>query len=235
MAPPTPQTRTNNVRPEGAKISAQAKDSGYFEPKEAFGWASSDNEELLKAEREILERTPFETPKKALRTEMFTSPGKRAFAQSASADRGDDVFTTPSTSHRSNGSGLHLPSNTPANGPAQSGVALPEAEPSMLAAEALKILRSSDSHVSSRVENELVELLNNHDLRTQGIIKGRDITRLAVQAKDKKIGELQARISALEAEKETNRRVISHLKLDIATSPKKGTGRSVPPARRSAV
>ncbi|KAJ9615187.1 hypothetical protein H2200_001261 [Cladophialophora chaetospira] len=238
---PTPQSRTKNVTPEGANTPTKVKDSGYFEPEETFEWSSSDDDELLKAEQELLERTPFETPKKASRTEVFTSPGKRTFAQMSSSRTvgdealplSDDVFTTPSTSHKPNGSGLRSPSKTPANRPTQSG--LPEAEPSLLAAEALRILRDSNSQISSRVETELVELLNNHDLRTQGIIRGRDITRLAVQAKDKKIGELQARISTLESEKETNRRVISHLKMDIATSPKKGNGRSMPPVRRSEV
>jgi translation elongation factor EF-Tu-like GTPase len=102
-----------------------------------------------------------------------------------------------------------------------------------LASEALAIL--SDSQLSSKVENELVGLLNKYDLRTQGIIKGRDITRLAVQAKDKKIAELQTRISVLEGERETNRTVITHLKHDIATSPTKGRGRGRFPARRSEV
>jgi hypothetical protein len=214
-----------------------------LEPEESFEWSSSDDEELLNAEREALQKAPSDTPRKAPRTDIFTSPGKVTLAGSLTPslkgdDVGplsDDVFTTPSTSHKSNGGGLLSPSNTPASGPMQSGTGPAEAEPSSLASRALKILRNSDSQVSSLVENELVDLLNKYDLRTQGIIKGRDITRLAVQAKDRKIAELQARISALEAEKETNRRVISHLKMDIATSPKRGKGRSIPPARRSEV
>lgn len=242
-APPTPQTRSNDTRSEAAKTSVPPNQSKSFEPEENFEWSSSDDAEMLKAEEELLERTPFETPKKAPRTEVFTSPGKRTFDQMSSSRTigndtwplSDDVFTTPSTSHKPDGSGLLSPSNTPANGTSQSGAGQPEAEPSDLAAEALRILRSSGAHVSSRIETELVELLNNHDLRTQGIIKGRDITRLAVQAKERKIGELQARISALEAEKETSRRVISHMKMDIATSPQKGKGRSMPPVRRSEV
>ncbi len=127
------------------------------------------------------------------------------------------------------------PDDTPAHGPSQTGAGQPGAEPSVLAAEALSILRSSNPKLNPMVENELVELLNMHDLRTKGIIKGRDITRLAIQAKDKKIGELQVRISTLEAEKEMNRNVISHLKMDIATSPKKGKDKQMPPARRSEV
>lgn len=94
---------------------------------------------------------------------------------------------------------------------------------STLAVDALKIL--APVPLTSAVESELVILLNTHALRAQGIAKGRDITRLAIQAKDKKIAELQARIAGLEAERETSRTVIAHLKQDIgakASSPKKG-------------
>jgi hypothetical protein len=221
----------------GARTPAQKVD-------ESFEWSSSDDKELLKAEQEVLERTPYETPKKAPRTGIITSPGKRTFVQTAAHTVGkddtwplsDDVFTTPSTSHKSHGTGLLSPSIIPAKRPSRMDERPPEAEPSTLAVEALEILRSSNSQLSARVEADLVDLLNKHDLRTQGVLRGRDITRLAIHAKDKKIAELQTRIQALEAEKETNRRVISHMKTDIAASPKKGKPtRNVPHARRSEV
>jgi hypothetical protein len=236
-APPTPQTRTRELETIAAKHPAPATE-------ESFEWSSSDDEKLLQAEQEILERTPFETPKKAPRTATITSPGKRSLARPTAQTGGsdeiwplsDDVFTTPSTSHQSRDTGLRSPSMTPANRHTQTNNGPPETETSQLAAEALKILRTSTSQLSTQAENDLVELLNKHDLRTQGIAKGRDITRLAVHAKDKKIAELQSRIEALEAEKETNRRVITHLKMDMADSPKKGTSRrNIPPARRSEV
>ncbi|KIW77481.1 hypothetical protein Z517_09927 [Fonsecaea pedrosoi CBS 271.37] len=216
--PPTPQTRRDKKEPANDKHD------------ESFDWSSSNDEELLMVEQDMLEKAPFQTPKKVPRTESLTSPGKRNFMQTTEqtgvADEtwplSDDVFSTPSATHESRGSGLLSPSSTPAR--RATGYALPEPEPSTLASEALSIL--SGSRLSLEVERELVDLLNRHDLRTQGIIKGRDITRLAVQAKDRKITELQARISALEAEKETNKRVIAHLKQDIAASPKKGKGRS---------
>ncbi|EXJ56504.1 hypothetical protein A1O7_06848 [Cladophialophora yegresii CBS 114405] len=240
---PTPQTKTGYAQIQHADNADQTKTPGHFELEESFDWSSSDDEELLKAEQEALQKTPFDTPRKTPRTDELTSPGKRALsrppAQVVRRDEtwplSDDVFTTPSTSHKSHGTGLLSPSNTPASRPIQSGAEPPEAEPSSLATDVLSILRSSDSQISSWVEAQLVDLLNKYDLRTQGIIKGRDITRLAVQAKDRKIAELQARISALEAEKETNRRVISHLKVDIATSPKRAKGRGMPPPRRSEV
>lgn len=50
-------------------------------------------------------------------------------------------------------------------------------------------------------------LLSKHDLKTQGVIKGRDISRLALKAKDAKILELQARMASLEADREVERAV----------------------------
>lgn len=143
----------------------------------------------------------------------------------------DDVFATPSTSYKSSTTGLPSPTNTPAKLASQLNHPQPEPEHSALATEALTILRGIN--LSAHVEKDLVELLNQHHLRTQGIIKGRDITRVAVAAKDAKIAELQARIATLEAERETNRTVISLLKQDMATSPKRT--RTPTPSRRSFV
>lgn len=216
--------------------------SGEIEKEESFDWSSSNDEALLEVEQEVLaDKAHVETPKKVPRTDSLSSPGKRYLGQvngrtsvrDSTWPLSDDIFATPSTSNQSDLTGLLSPTNTSARGASQAALGISDA--SSLASEALKIL--SNSKISSKVETELVDLLNKHDLRTQGIIKGRDITRLAVQAKEKKIAELQARISVLEAERETSRQVISHLKHDIATSPKRGRGRGrgLPPSRRSEV
>ena len=129
----------------------------------------------------------------------------------------DDVFNTPWSSE--DATGLLSPVETPAG--VRSYAAVPPPVKSSLAADALKILEKSK--LSRDVEQELVELLNKHDLRAQGIAKGRDITRLALSNKDTKITELEARIASLEAERETSKAVIAHLKTDIfQTSPRKG-------------
>lgn len=89
-----------------------------------------------------------------------------------------------------------------------------------MAVDVLRILEGVK--LSNEMEQKLVELLNKHDLRTQGIAKGRDVTRLALGSKERKIAELEARIAGLEGERETNKAVIAHLKRDIVqTSPSK--------------
>ena len=144
------------------------------------------------------------------------------------ANNDDDVFTTPATSSRPHG--LLSPTGTPAQTSSrlesQRQTIGNDRFKSTLADEALKIL--APIPLNQVVEEQLVALLNRHELRTQGIAKGRDITRLAIQSKDKTIAELQARIAGLEAERETSRTVIAHLKQDIGlnvSSQKKGRGR----------
>lgn len=88
-----------------------------------------------------------------------------------------------------------------------------------LTKDVLDVLKSV--RLSAEIEAELTALLDRHDLELRGVIRGRDISREIIKAKDKKIAELSSRIAGLEGERETNKTVIAHLKRDIAeTSPK---------------
>lgn len=189
-----------------------------------------------------------ESPRKIAKTSQDASPSKRSHGQMLGQTSGaesditssgtwlldEDVFRTPSTSTKSGATGLPSPGTTPAHlrrqlfpasdDPkhlASQQAAESGGEPSALALEALSILSPIRSSLSPGTERSLVTLLNKYELRAHGIEKGRDIARVAVQSKEKRITELQQRIYALEAERETNKTVIQHLKSDIATSPKK--------------
>jgi hypothetical protein len=70
----------------------------------------------------------------------------------------------------------------------------------------------SDTRVPEDTLATLRGTLSKHDLKFQGVVKGRDISRLALKAKDAKIMELQARIASLEAERELDRGVIRSLR-----------------------
>ena len=220
--PPTPDTRSKPTPvKQTASSSALRAQTALGDVKEEFEWSSDADDDLVEA-LEI-----FETPRKTARTAQITSPGKsshssksfRTVTSESTLHFSDDVFTTPSTS-RPNRSGLLSPTQTPVKGNSQT---CQDLDSSTLAAQALAILQPAN--LNSKIEEELVELLEKYELRAQGIAKGRDITRLAVQAKDRRISELQARIQGLEAEKETSRTVIGHLKHDIAISPQKKDGR----------
>jgi hypothetical protein len=241
QAPLTPQSRARPLNEEKAIDLTNAptgrSDTSTVANEDSFDWPSSDEAELARAAAQATMAPPFETPRKAPRTDQLTSPGKRSHGEMQASgtstwsaltpSNDDDVFATPSTLSRSNG--LLSPTATPAQIPSQlenqSQPAANDTSNSSLTTEALKILALIP--LNSTIEAHLVALLNRHDLRTQGIAKGRDITRLAIQSKDKKIAELQARIAGLEAEREMSRTVIAHLKQDIglASSPKKGRRR----------
>lgn len=81
---------------------------------------------------------------------------------------------------------------------------------SSLTNEALASLSSTP--VPAEVLDTLRGILSKHDLKSQGVVKGRDISRLALKAKEAKIVELQARIASLEAEREVDRGVIRSLR-----------------------
>ncbi|GAB7328166.1 hypothetical protein MBLNU13_g00194t1 [Cladosporium sp. NU13] len=70
----------------------------------------------------------------------------------------------------------------------------------------------SDTQVPDEVLTTLRGILNKHDLKSQGVVKGRDISRLALKAKEAKIVELQARVASLRAERELDRGVIRSLR-----------------------
>jgi hypothetical protein len=84
-----------------------------------------------------------------------------------------------------------------------------------------------DQHLDEETSSKLRELLNKQALRVSGIAKGRDITRVALKAKDSKIAELQQKITALSAEREMDKTIIEHFKRDVAQSiaSRRGRGR----------
>ncbi|EEP76548.1 predicted protein [Uncinocarpus reesii 1704] len=72
-----------------------------------------------------------------------------------------------------------------------------------LVSQTLALLEAHRVFISEGTKRELINLLEVFDLRTEGIIKGRDISRMAIKTRDAKIQELLGRIECLEAERET--------------------------------
>lgn len=223
----TTQAPTPDTRGHKRFGSSQTID---FEQEESFDWPPSDDEALAEVAAQATTAPAalqFETPRKVAKTSGDAPPGKRTHTKMlndstmVALQNAGDIFTTPATSVKPTKSMLGSPSPTPAQGRSQAGQSAGVSEPSSLAQEALNILRKNPVPLLPSVERELIDLLDKHDLRTQGIVKGREITRLAVTAREKRVVELQNRITGLEMEKETQRQVIGHLKQDMATSPAK--------------
>ncbi|KAI4175214.1 MAG: hypothetical protein LQ343_001750 [Gyalolechia ehrenbergii] len=197
---------------------------------EFFDWPASDDEDVFKAVDEAsLTRgmPPPETPSKLVNTAMFSSPVKRRFSQmddgSAIAwptppDPGGDIFVTPNTGVKRDGplisaQTLSSPVDTPT--PGRFKDALQASQDSELTSEILKVLQDSKVLVNSDVKAALKAVCDKHSLSTRGIMKGRDMSRAMVTAKNGKISELQETITTLQAERDTNRAVIRHLRRDM--------------------
>jgi len=194
-------------------------------------------------------RSP-ETPRKAAKTSHLTTPGSKrkrdedtlptpatgaskATASYNSTLNDDDVFGTPSSKVK--GSmwsgqdrfGFRSPSATPSHHQESTEAAEDRGERAQqsydIYDEVMDLLK--DQHIDQETTSSLQELLNKHALKISGIAKGRDITRVALKAKDAKIAELQQKITALEAERDMDKKIIRHFKSDMAHSVEKRRGR----------
>jgi hypothetical protein len=101
-------------------------------------------------------------------------------------------------------------------------LANPADSSSLLTNEALATLAGTS--IPPSVLSNLRRILGKHDLKTQGLVKGRDVSRLALKAKEAKIVELQARIASLEAEKEVDRSAIRGLRWEGETGSRGALG-----------
>ena len=176
-----------------------------------------------------------ETPRKAVKTDQFATPGSKRKREDAlptpvtGGSRGDDVFGTPSTTRLKGGMwdenehfGLRSPSKTPITSRFRDSTEPAEncsenrSQSYDITDEVMELLK--DQHIDEHTSYNLRQLLNKHALKISGIAKGRDITRIALKSKDAKIAELQQRITMLETEREMDKTVIRHFKSDIANS-----------------
>lgn len=225
----TPSKALNLVRRQSRNTTADAG-------KDSFEWPSSDEDELYKAADRAAVTTMAapETPRKALKTDRSGSPGKRryeAMENSAGAwptPATEDVFTTPATGMRgrdlfsaASAAGLLSPAETPTPHRFKDAAVGGGADEPELVKEVVNTLHDASVHLDSAAMGAVKAVLNKHALKVQGIAKGRDISRLAIKSKDATIAELQARVAALEAERETNRAVIRHLRRDMEVGRKR--------------
>jgi hypothetical protein len=211
-----------------------------------FPLSAEDLEEVVeKIDNPKPQPAPYPaTPRKAIKTDHFMTPGsKRKLEEEAlptpltGGIKDEDVFT--SSTGRLKGSmwdgnepfGLRSPSATPTPSRFRdvSEVEDPADRRSKdgydITDEVMGLLRNQQ--IDENISANLREMLGKHAMKISGIAKGRDITRVALKAKDAKIAELRQKITALEAEREMDKTVIRHFKTDMAQSiaSKRGRGR----------
>jgi len=220
---------------------------------EEFGeWPLSVRDEIspaVTAEETVfaLPRNPNpETPRKAIKVDMFSTPGSKKKRGEAEAwptpttgrIKSDDVFATPSSTSLKGGmwdgnerSGLLSPSITPTparfcdvNQPLETAESISNLKGYDITKEVMELLKeqSLDEEITTKVR----QILNKHALKTQGIVRGRDITRMALKTKEGKIAELEQCILELQNERELDKVIIKHFKSDMAQSlNKRGRGK----------
>ncbi|KAI3133610.1 hypothetical protein CBS147326_4722 [Penicillium roqueforti] len=203
-----------------------AKARMISEASDDFGWNDdSDDDELIKALSSSQTETfisqpnfhpdsPFKTP----RTAAVTSPGKRKLGEITN-DKSSYDRSAPATPFSSRSSRTEMfPSSaelcmTPT--PSKYNDVLSadsKFDTSDLAKSLLDILEKHSVVLPNRAHDEVLSLLNRQDLKTRGIIRGRDMTRLALKKKDGEIKKLQDRVSNLEAQRELDRSLIEGMK-----------------------
>ncbi|KAL8796932.1 MAG: hypothetical protein Q9195_000703 [Heterodermia aff. obscurata] len=229
----TPYTpsKSSNVR-SGARATVSTAATQEDSTEELFyDWPLSDDEELLKAADQASSQSqnampPPETPRKAVKIDTFSTPGKRrlsemendgaaAWPTPVSKSKGDDVFTTPA-----NGTGGKRLFTTTGAEETPTPVRFKDVAPSAtadasLATEILKILKSAHVPIPPNTLDDIRDICNKQSLFTHGVIRGRDISRSLISKKDEKIVELQNNIEALHSERETSRAVIRHLRREL--------------------
>ncbi|KAL4948225.1 hypothetical protein BDW69DRAFT_199033 [Aspergillus filifer] len=204
LTPQTGQRDRFGQKPGSASASARAR--MMAEDTDEFDWDDSMEDEMEKVfeNSQPLRQPEFGLPAhKTPRTEKLTSPGKRKRSD-------DDVEGAQEKGRRDapmtpGGHGA-TPLLTPTPARYKNAVAeSPLASSSDLAVQVSRILQGHGVDVPAAAREELTQLFNRHELKAKGIIRGRDISRAALQKKDDQIARLNERVTMLESLRELDR------------------------------
>ncbi|OBT66343.1 hypothetical protein VE03_04860 [Pseudogymnoascus sp. 23342-1-I1] len=257
--PTTPKKPTSRAqgteRSGGYNMAKESKviDLDKDEEDEYGEWPldAEDEIEAVEAAERASSMRPPETPRKALKTSDFSTPGSKRIRSGEDSwptpvtnatSRAEDVFRTP-TITRSQSLGLDSASKRGLISPSASptpnrrldfgSVAMTSASASASASgsadyditeEVLQLLEGQP--IEDETITSLRQLLNRYALKNSGIEKGRDVTRLALKARDAKIEDLQQQVATLESKREMDKAIIRHFKDDMSASvSRRGRGR----------
>lgn len=215
---PSPRIKSEAAESRTSKRSASAAELDNDE----FGLNNVSEQDLARLANSI----PPETPHKAQKQGVYATPGTTAVKRrlpweavpttpAGRSNDSDSYFDSPSK-RAAQAPSPGLEPHTPAAPPSLRSAASPS--PPMRYKDALHNPEDSDVSMTHDVMQALAtvkvpaDVLENlrsicvkHDLKYQGVIKGRDMSRVATKAKDAKIAELHARIASLQAEWEVER------------------------------
>lgn len=228
---PSSLRKVKNSHTQATSTTAGSSDEEFYD------WPASDDEEMGKAADQLssnqssVEKSgmaPPETPRKAAKIDLLSTPGKRRHSEfdddaklawptpATSHREGGDIFATPSTSKTMNLFADHMPIPTETPTPSRYKDALPNQD-NDLASEILTAIQSNISiPIPTEARDSIKSICNRHVMHARGLMKGRDVSRAMVKQKDGKAAKLQAEIEALKSERETDRAVIRHLRREMA-------------------
>lgn len=205
-------------------LSTHPPDQLSDDEDEFFDWPASEGEDQSKATYPTIKNPmpPPETPRKAVKFDPFSTPGKRRYDEMmqegvapwptpSTNTKEDDIFTTPLNNPR--GTNLFTPSGllSPMNSPTPRRFRDVLGQELELTKEILQALQSYQVAVSPELQNAIQSIGSKHSLFTHGVIKGRDVSRSLLQKKNEQIVELQGKLAILQAERETDKAAIRHL------------------------
>jgi hypothetical protein len=90
--------------------------------------------------------------------------------------------------------------------------------PDDLVQHVFDLLQDGNVRLAADTKTELQDLLSKHAKSAEGFMRGRDVIRSTVKAKDAKITELAYRVSTLEAELEAEKAMVKHLQWEASVS-----------------
>ncbi|KAK4560767.1 hypothetical protein LTR86_005346 [Recurvomyces mirabilis] len=253
ISPPPPYTAMPSS--STAKRNAQQASMDDEEDDDSFPWPLTGQEERALAQVADHTTAP-QTPHKAAKTGVYATPAtsvrrKLPWLEQQQAPKTPIMtantagyFDTPTKSTGTLAAPSGVQNITPLH---QNPIILPAAKtpsPPTRHKDALSNPADSENilttstlllleplNIPTDTLSKLRTLLTTHDLKTQGVSKGRDIARLAVKAKEAKVAELEARIAelenakiaelrtriaSLEAEREVQRGVVGELRWRVA-------------------
>ena len=204
----------------------------------------SDDEHGLGANDEAFNDEPnhvvtqVETPRKAARTSELTTPSTRRVLPwnmgktNVSNEHGLQTPQTgrtaradPFTSSRLGNSHLTPTRSTDAVQQTATPSSSPFETPTPnrfkdvggddLVHDVLALLQDANVRLSSTAEVDLRTTLSRHTKASEGLRRGRDVTRATIKARDAKIAELSYRVTTLEAELEAERAMVKHLQWQV--------------------
>lgn len=220
-----------NTQSSNSTIKATTAEEDDDENEEFYDWPSCDDEELSKVAfnpPSNLMPPPPSTPRKAMKTDTFSTPGKRDndnetnslpltklnFSTPNRAIEEDDVFTTPNPAT----SRLHGLFSNYSNLPSAPETPTPRrfrdipGQDSDLATQILQLFERKKLPLSSELKDEVRAIANRHSMYTRGVVSGREISRAVIKKKEEEIAELQGTIAGLEAEREAQYILIRQLR-----------------------